>query len=633
MPTNPTDVVNPGFTVNAITPIVLTLDPSRGENGEPGEPGQGINWRGEWATGIAYNAYDAVSRNGGSYLAEVNNNSVDPATDNGSVWGIIATPGIPGPPGPTGLTNRGNWNATTQYNINDLVSRSGSSYLAIAPNINIDPSLGDATHWQMFASAGTGTGDMVKAIYDTNNDGIVDKAALATAIPWSGITGVPSVFPASPHAPTHNLGGSDQVSPDWTQVQNKPTTFPPSLHAPTHLGGSDPIAPAGTTTAGLLAQVSGLTTDYVRGDNTCQNLGLGVQPTIWSARLRSFNAVGNPNFECDQISCHASVVAPAKLLDRWQFSKSGTMNFSASSGPEVVLLPGTNFQISAYRTRTQLSTQQASLGATDYLIFRQYIEGPMFRELASDVHSVSLLVRSSVAGLKFGLILRDSPTTTKTLAKLCTIPAANTWTLIQLPNLPVWPSGNFTTVAGSVGYELDICLAGGSTYLAPSNDTWLSGNYFGGAAGQSNFAASPVNSTFDVAFVQHEPGSVCSTLMDKPFSQNFDECQRYYSKSYPYNILPGAVNSAGAASILAAVGQNIYGTVSFPKRMANIPGVQVYSDVTGAAGGVRDLFAGADRGISAPYHIGETCFGGVQLVSVNSASTVYTFQWWADTNW
>ena len=58
----------------------------------------------------------------------------------------------------------------------------------------------------------------------------------------------------------------------------------------------------------------------------------------------------------------------------------------------------------------------------------------MFRELAGDVHSVSLLVRSSVAGLKFGLILRDSPTTTKTLAKLCTIPSSGTWTLIQLPN-------------------------------------------------------------------------------------------------------------------------------------------------------------------------------------------------------
>lgn len=36
---------------------------------------------------------------------------------------------------------------------------------------------------------GAGTGDMTKAVYDTNNDGVVDAAAIA---PWSGITSKPN---------------------------------------------------------------------------------------------------------------------------------------------------------------------------------------------------------------------------------------------------------------------------------------------------------------------------------------------------------------------------------------------------------------------------------------------------------
>lgn len=41
-----------------------------------------------------------------------------------------------------------------------------------------------------------GTGDMLKSTYDANNDGIVD---LASAVPWGGITSVPTTFAPSAH--------------------------------------------------------------------------------------------------------------------------------------------------------------------------------------------------------------------------------------------------------------------------------------------------------------------------------------------------------------------------------------------------------------------------------------------------
>lgn len=47
---------------------------------------------------------------------------------------------------------------------------------------------------------GTGSGDMLKADYDSNDDGKVDAADAADAAPWSGITGKPSTFTPSTHA-------------------------------------------------------------------------------------------------------------------------------------------------------------------------------------------------------------------------------------------------------------------------------------------------------------------------------------------------------------------------------------------------------------------------------------------------
>jgi hypothetical protein len=55
---------------------------------------------------------------------------------------------------------------------------------------------------------GTGTGDMTKAVYDTNNNGKVDTA---DSIPWGSVTGKPAVFPAALHAVTHLDNGSDPV--------------------------------------------------------------------------------------------------------------------------------------------------------------------------------------------------------------------------------------------------------------------------------------------------------------------------------------------------------------------------------------------------------------------------------------
>jgi len=340
---------------------------------------------------------------------------------------------------------------------------------------------------------------------------------------------------------------------------------------------------ASSAGAGLLAQTSNLTTDYVDGTNTCRDLTSA--PAITLMRLRSFNAIGNPNFEVDQRNCGTSVAFTGGIFgpDRWKYSKVGTLTATGQQQGANVLVPNTNFCITQNFCRITLTTQQASLGATDYLIVYQQSEGPYWRELSQDVNSLTVLVRSSVTGT-FGVFISDR-VFNNSLCKLVTISSANTWTLVQFPNLPIWPAGGFFNLApGTPSYQLGICLAAGTTYTASANNVWVAGNNIFGANGQSNFAASVVNSTFDIGFIQHEPGPNCTQLIDKPFSQNYYECLRYYQKSLPYGSpFPNTPWEVVGMALIS--NSTVRSLIRFRPQMAKAPTMS-YANNSGVAGQV-----------------------------------------------
>jgi hypothetical protein len=395
--------------------------------------------------------------------------------------------------------------------------------------------------------------------------------------------------------------------------------------------------PASASTAGLLKQLSGNTTDFVDGTNTCQNLVTAVQPTIWSARLRSYQALSNSTFEVDQRNVGAALTNPASatfLQDRWNIGKTaltGTVNTAlqdASTAP--VVIPGTNFGITAKYQRFTVGTAQASLAAGDFYILRQSIEGPRWRELASDVHSLSILVRSSVAGFVFSVALLDSGTT-HSLVKQCTLGAANTWTLITLPNLPVW-SGTFSAAPGQVGYLLYITLAAGTTFTAAASSAWQTGNVFG-VTGSSNFLAT-AGATLDLAYIGHEPGALCTTPIDCPFPQNYDECLRYFCKSYDYDVAPGAVSTPGVHAFFQSGTTGINGAARFPKPMAKVPTMTGYNHATGAENSIRHQ-NGTDYAIT---NFGTVGKGGFYTLNTATMPAVVAgafgfFHYISDTGW
>jgi len=217
------------------------------------------------------------------------------------------------------------------------------------------------------------------------------------------------------------------------------------------------------------------------------------------------------------------------------------------------------------------------------------------------------------------------------------IPAGGAWTVITLPNLPVWPgSSNWSLNPGSAGYEIGICLGAGTTFQAAALGSWQAANVLGFAGqntGAGNNFLATANALCTVAFVQHEPGASCSTLIDKPFTQNLDECLRYYCKSYDYGVAPGTVSGAGMMYHLTVAGANPLWPVSFPKIMAKTPTMTGYSGNNGLINAVYDASATTNRGISAPQTVGVRGFGGFSTATQNAANANYQWHWTADTSW
>jgi hypothetical protein len=397
-----------------------------------------------------------------------------------------------------------------------------------------------------------------------------------------------------------------------------------------------------TTGDYFLLLKSGGTLAKIVLDNLASSLAstTGFQSQIWSTRLRSFNSVSNCNFECNQRSPGTTLTANGWPCDRWQtVNVCPTLKVNtnqAGDNTTRVLVPGTSFAISSKVLNVTLTTVQASLAAGDALLFPSVVDGPAFREIVSDVSSLSLLVFCT-SPLKFAAYLREpTGTPAHSIVRLCTIPAGNVWTLIQWPNIPTFPTGTFSTLPGTAGYEVGFSLACGSTFIASAANTWQNGNFVG-APGMDNFGSLAVNSVFQAAFIQHEPGALATTLIDKPFSGangNYEECLRFYQKTYDYPTAIGTATANGALAVNATASAGVVGTFRFVKPMAKVPSVQCYSPATGTAGNVRDVNAAVDRTASSLFQpIGLAGFSGYNLGTPNAAATYYAFHYTADTGW
>jgi len=160
-----------------------------GPTGATGATGPaGLNWKGNWSSSTAFSVNDAVFSSGSTYVALQANTNVQPPAS--GTWSLVSqkgdigltgpqgaqgatgaagaqgpagatgaigaqgpagptgatgaagaqgSAGATGPIGPAGLNWKGNWSSSTAYALNDAVFASGSAYVALQSNTNVQP--------------------------------------------------------------------------------------------------------------------------------------------------------------------------------------------------------------------------------------------------------------------------------------------------------------------------------------------------------------------------------------------------------------------------------------------------------------------------------------------------------------
>jgi hypothetical protein len=208
---------------------------------------------------------------------------------------------------------------------------------------------------------GTGTGDMLKSVYDTNADNIVDQAA---AVPWAGITGKPATFPpdataelvarkgaasgypsldASSLVPIAQLPAPTSGNASTTQlVKGNDTRLSdartPTAHAPSHsAGGSDPLSLNNLTstawTVFTATLVPGAGTITTQTSNSAYLL-IG-KTVIFNINVTATNigtASGNTSISGLPVAAKRTVVFYLREMGVNGLGYSFTLNASSTSG-------------------------------------------------------------------------------------------------------------------------------------------------------------------------------------------------------------------------------------------------------------------------------------------------------------
>jgi hypothetical protein len=269
------------------------------------------------------------------------------------------------------------------------------------------------------------------------------------------------------------------------------------------------------------------------------------------------NRLINGEMVIDQRNAGAAVTATGYPVDRFFGEDGSDAVFTLqqdSSAP-------TGFTKSVKAT---ITTADASIGATQYGIFAQYIEGTNVADLgfgsaSAKTVTLSFWVRSSLTGT-FGGVLTNSGFN-RSYPFTYTISAADTWEQKSVI-IAGDTTGTWLTTTG-VGFRVIWSLGSGSTYSATAG-SWTSTSTILGATGQTQ-VISTLNATWYITGAQLEVGSVATPFERRDYGRELMLCQRYYYRT--------ALLTAGVIAVSAFAGSttDFSGFGSFPVRLRTNP--------------------------------------------------------------
>jgi hypothetical protein len=371
------------------------------------------------------------------------------------------------------------------------------------------------------------------------------------------------------------------------------------------------------TTTGNLT-VNGNTT---LGDASTDTILMTGAPSIGGAGLgmgMGFrNRIINGAMVIDQRKAGASIT-PSNTeytLDRWQAGLAQSAKFSVQQNSGSVTPPAgyTNYlgvvSLSAY-----------SVGASDYFMIQQRIEGYNVADLALGTASaatiaLSFWVRSSLTGTFGGAVSNGAENRSYPFSY--TISVANTWEQKSV-TIAGDTSGTWLTTNGN-GLWLKLGLGVGSTYSGTA------GAWAGSTLLSTTGATSVVGTngaTWYVTGVQIEKGSTATSFDYRPYPTELALCLRYFETNFPSGVAVGSISLPGFVSTNSSTNSsNEASGIQFSVKKRATPTIVVYHITTGTAGSVYRVSDAASVAVT-PTHIGQSGIGFLALAS-SSANGYY----------
>ena len=298
--------------------------------------------------------------------------------------------------------------------------------------------------------------------------------------------------------------------------------------------------------------------NLLRGTNLLINGGMQI-----SQRGQTFTSISSNQYTCD----------------RWFYQISGsggrgTATQETSGGPAGFK---DNF------LRVTVTNTDSTVAADDIILVKQVLEGHVaaFTDQgtadAQDL-TLSFYVRSSITGTFSATLLTNFSPTPASHPKNYTINSANTWERKVI----TFPGYTTSKTLVSSGYTNGEYMQVRFALLAGSNrtgtaDQWNLANDFA-TTSQINFFANS-SATWDITGCQLQVGSITDPEFEhRSFGETLTRCQRYFSKSYNYDVAPGTVSGAGqeVQRTVTQGGGYTGDTFDFPVAMRTGPTMTFY---------------------------------------------------------
>jgi hypothetical protein len=246
------------------------------------------------------------------------------------------------------------------------------------------------------------------------------------------------------------------------------------------------------------------------------------------------------------------------IVDRWFYNATQSGKFEGQASLNGVPPPA---GASSYLGVASLAS--TAVGSTDLYELVQVIEGRNIQDLgfgtaSAQPVSLSFMVYSSLTGT-FAGSLRNSGSS-RSYVFTYTIGSANTWTKINVANIPGDVTGTWLITSAS-GLRLSFTLGAGSTFQAIPG-SWQAGNFVG--TNTSTNVVSSSGATFYITSIQLEPGGVSTPFENRLFAVELLLCQSYY-------FLDATAIEIGFNSWAASGFLNSF--ITFPTTMRAVPSV------------------------------------------------------------